>query len=81
MQSIYLTIVLAPLLACIIAGLFGKSIGRIGAHSVTILGVAISCALSFVVLYKMLFDGIGAVQRHGLYLAAQPMGCTWRWDF
>ena len=47
MQSIYLTIVLAPLIACIIAGLFGKSIGRVGAHSVTILGVGISCALSF----------------------------------
>ncbi len=58
MQSTYLTIVLAPLLACIIAGLFGKTIGKIGAHSITILGVAISCVLSFVVLYKMLFAGL-----------------------
>ena len=58
MQWIYLTIVLAPLLAAIIAGLFGKIIGRTGAHSVTILGVAISCALSFVVLYKIAFDGM-----------------------
>jgi NADH-quinone oxidoreductase subunit L len=58
MQSTYLTIVLAPLVACIIAGLFGKAIGRIGAHSITILGVAISCALSFEVLYKMLFEGM-----------------------
>jgi NADH-quinone oxidoreductase subunit L len=58
MQSTYLTIVLAPLVACIVAGLFGKVIGRIGAHSITILGVAISCALSFEVLYKMLFEGM-----------------------
>jgi len=56
MQSIYLTIVLAPLLASIIAGLGGKAIGRVGAHSITILGVAISCALSFYVLYRFLFE-------------------------
>ena len=58
MQSIYLTIVLAPLIACIIAGLFGKAIGRVGAQSVTISGVAISCALSFYVLYQQLFGGM-----------------------
>jgi NADH-quinone oxidoreductase subunit L len=58
MQSIYLTIVLAPLIACLIAGLFGKAVGRVGAQSVTILGVAISCALSFYVLYEQLFEGM-----------------------
>jgi NADH-quinone oxidoreductase subunit L len=58
MQSIYLTIVLAPLAACIIAGLFGKAIGRVGAHSITILGVGISCALSFYVLYQLVFEGM-----------------------
>jgi NADH-quinone oxidoreductase subunit L len=57
MQSIYLTIVLAPLIACIIAGLFGKAVGRVGAHSITILGVAISCALSCYVLYQQVFEG------------------------
>ncbi len=58
MESTYLTIVLAPLAACIIAGLFGKQIGRVGAHSITILGVAISCVLSFRVLYQMTFEGM-----------------------
>jgi NADH-quinone oxidoreductase subunit L len=58
MQSIYLTIVLAPLIACIIAGLFGKTVGRIGAHSITILGVGISCALSCYVLYQQVFEGM-----------------------
>ena len=56
MHSIYLTIVLAPLIACIVAGLFGKAIGRVGAHSITILGVGISCALSFYVLYQQVFE-------------------------
>jgi NADH-quinone oxidoreductase subunit L len=58
MQSIYLTIVLAPLVAAVIAGLFGKAIGKAGAHSVTILGVGISCVLSFYVLYQILFNGL-----------------------
>jgi NADH-quinone oxidoreductase subunit L len=58
MQSIYLTIVLAPLIACLIAGLFGKVVGRVGAQSVTIFGVAISCALSFYVLYEQVFEGM-----------------------
>ena len=59
MQSIYLTIVLAPLIACIIAGLFGKAVGRVGAHSITILGVGLSCALSCYVLYQQVFEDAG----------------------
>ena len=41
-QSVLLTIVLAPLLAAILAGIAGKVIGRVGAHTVTIAGVALS---------------------------------------
>src|ERR1700687_5544996 len=58
MQPIYLTIALAPLVAAVIAGLFGKSIGKAGAHGVTILGGGISCLLSFYVLYQILFNGL-----------------------
>ena len=58
MQSIYLTIVLAPLLASIIAGLFGRAIGKAGAHSVTIAAVGISCALSLYVLYEFAAEGM-----------------------
>ena len=46
MESILLTIVLAPLAGAIIAGLLRNQVGRVGAHSVTILGVGVSCALS-----------------------------------
>ncbi|MFT3896379.1 MAG: NADH-quinone oxidoreductase subunit L [Thermomonas sp.] len=49
-----LLIVLAPLLGAVLAGLFWRRIGRVGAHSVTILGVAASCALSCVVLWQLL---------------------------
>jgi NADH-quinone oxidoreductase subunit L len=57
MQSIYLTIALAPLAASIVAGLFGRTIGRAGAHSVTIAAVGLSCVLSCYVLYQILFQG------------------------
>ena len=58
MQSIYLTIALAPLVAAIVAGLFGKTVGRTGAHSITIAGVALSCGLSLYVLYQFLYAGM-----------------------
>ena len=57
METLLLTIVLAPLLASILAGLFGRWIGRAGAHTVTILGVAVACGLSFKVLYDLLNGG------------------------
>jgi len=49
-----LLIVLAPLLGAVLAGLFGRKIGRAGAHTATILGVAASCALSCWVLWQLL---------------------------
>ncbi|MEW9572495.1 NADH-quinone oxidoreductase subunit L [Rhodanobacter sp. Si-c] len=55
--SILLTIALAPLVGCVLAGFLGKQIGRAGAHSVTILGLLISCGLSFYVLYQMVWGG------------------------
>jgi len=49
-----LIIVLAPLLGAVVAGLFGRRIGRVGAHSATIGGVAVSCGLSMYVLWQLL---------------------------
>jgi NADH-quinone oxidoreductase subunit L len=62
-QSVLLTIVLAPLLAAIAAGLAGKVIGRVGAHSVTIAGVALSFGLSAYVLKLLLVDGAPVVNE------------------
>jgi NADH-quinone oxidoreductase subunit L len=56
MQNVYLTIVLAPLIGAIIAGLFGRKIGRAGAHWVTNLSVAISFALSLLVFNHIIFN-------------------------
>jgi NADH-quinone oxidoreductase subunit L len=55
---VLIAIPLAPLLAAVIAGLGGRVIGRAGAHTVTILGVAISCALSMYVLKQLFADGV-----------------------
>src|SRR5687767_3705561 len=56
--NLLLAIPLLPLIAAIIAGLFGKKIGRAGAHSVAIAAVAVSCALSLYVLKQVYFDGV-----------------------
>ena len=61
-QSVLLTIVLAPLLASILAGIAGKVIGRIGAHTVTIAGVALSFGLSAYVL-SLLLNGAPIVNE------------------
>src|ERR1039457_491910 len=58
MEQIYLTIALAPLVASIVAGLGGRIVGRTGAHTIAIAGVALSFALSVYVLEKMLFEGM-----------------------
>ena len=42
MKELCLYIVLAPLLGAIVAGLFGRVVGRAGAHWATILGVGAS---------------------------------------
>jgi len=49
MHSLYLTVPLAPLAGALIAGLFGKSIGRTASHVVTILGVAIAFVVSLLI--------------------------------
>jgi NADH-quinone oxidoreductase subunit L len=64
--SILLTIALAPLVGCVLAGFLGRFLGRAGSHSATILGVAISCGLSFYVLYQ-LTTGAAVNYNHNLY--------------
>ncbi len=66
MENVYLTIILAPLIGAIIAGLFGKKIGRSGAHWVTITGVAISFVMSVLVFKDVIFDG-AAVYNQAVY--------------
>jgi NADH-quinone oxidoreductase subunit L len=57
MENMLLAIPLAPLFGAIIAGLFGRQVGRAGAHTVTILGVAVSFVLSAMVFKHFAIDG------------------------
>jgi NADH-quinone oxidoreductase subunit L len=61
MQKLYLLVPLAPLVGAIIAGLFGRIVGRAGAHTVTIFGVLVATIASFVVFNDVMrgntFDG------------------------
>jgi NADH-quinone oxidoreductase subunit L len=53
-MQLYLVVPLAPLAGAIVAGLFGKQVGRAGAHRAAILGVAISFLASCMVFYDVL---------------------------
>jgi len=53
MQTIYIAIVLAPLIGAIIAGLF--NVNRTVAHTVTIGGVFIACVLSIYTFVQLVF--------------------------
>ncbi len=53
MTSLYLLVPLAPLGGAILAGLFGKQIGRTGAHVVTVLGVTIAFIASAMIYFDV----------------------------
>jgi NADH-quinone oxidoreductase subunit L len=57
MGTICLVIVLAPLLAALIAGLFGRQIGRAGAHWVTNGAVALAFFLSLIPFWQIVING------------------------
>jgi NADH-quinone oxidoreductase subunit L len=54
--QVCLLVPLAPLAGAVIAGLFGRSIGRRGAHSVAILGVAVATVASAFVFQHVAVD-------------------------
>jgi NADH-quinone oxidoreductase subunit L len=54
MNPLYLIVPFAPLVGCVLAGFFGKQIGRAGAHTVTIAGVAISLIASILVFMDVM---------------------------
>ena len=68
--TLLLIIALAPLAGAIIAGLFGKTIGRAGAHSVTTGSVAISFALSAWVLVQV----VGGAHYNGTVYTWMQVG-------
>ena len=57
MKLLYTLIPLAPLMAAIVTGLYGRRIGRINAHRVTIAGVAFSLLLSVIAFFHVVVGG------------------------
>ena len=57
MQNVYLAIPLVCLAGALLAGLFGKIIGRTGAHTAAILGVGMAFALSLLVFNDTVLKG------------------------
>ncbi|WP_119353309.1 NADH-quinone oxidoreductase subunit L [Azohydromonas sediminis] len=55
--NLLLAVPLAPLAGAVVAGLFGRVVGRRGAHTVTILGVAVAFVLSALVLKDVALYG------------------------
>ena len=74
MEGVYLTIILAPLAAAVVVGLFGSRVGRTGAHWITIVGVSISFLLSLVVLEDVM--GGAGVYSGAVYQWGQVGGLS-----
>lgn len=70
LNTVILVLLLAPLVACLIAGILGNQIGRVAAHRITIIGVFISFVLSLYVAKLIFLDHIGK-QNLILYTWAQ----------
>ena len=78
MKSVYLLIVLLPLIGAIAAGFFGRRLGRVNSHRVAIAGVALSCLLSLVVLFDALS---GTVFNESIYTWATIGGLRFEVGF
>jgi NADH-quinone oxidoreductase subunit L len=78
MKALYLLVPLAPLAGAIVAGLFGKQIGRAGAHGVAILGVLASFVCSVLVLLQVLH---GQTFNGPVYTWAASGGVTFQIGF
>ncbi|GAB2890177.1 NADH-quinone oxidoreductase subunit L [Uliginosibacterium flavum] len=78
MQKLYLLVPLAPLAGAILAGLFGKLIGRTASHSVTILGVATALVAS---VFIYLDVQAGNVFNGALYTWASSGGIDFEVGF
>ena len=66
LTDLYVWVVLAPLIGSVIAGVFGKSIGRAGAHWACILGVGVSTLISGAAFAHIVLEG-GAAFESTLY--------------
>ena len=78
MKTVYLLVVLSPLIGAIAAGFFGRRLGRVNSHRIAIAGVALSCLLSFVVVFDALS---GTVFNESIYTWATIGGLRFEVGF
>ena len=78
MKTVYLLVVLLPLIGAIAAGFFGRRLGRVNSHRIAIAGVALSCLLSFVVVFDALS---GTVFNESIYTWATIGGLRFEVGF
>jgi NADH-quinone oxidoreductase subunit L len=79
-KELCLIIVLSPLVGAVLAGLFGRVIGRAGAHWVTILGVGVSFVLSLRVFQQIVL-GDAPVLNTNLYTWLETGGVSFHVGF
>ena len=63
LHALTIATVLSPLVAAMIAGLLGGSIGRRGAHGITIIGVALSFFLSVLLFNHVVINEAGTINQ------------------
>ncbi|MCC5864682.1 MAG: NADH-quinone oxidoreductase subunit L [Wenzhouxiangella sp.] len=80
METIILLVPLLPLLGCLVAGLFGRQVGRAGAHWVTILAVAGAFLLSAYVAWEVFFNEL-PVLNYSVYTWAVSDGIRFEIGF
>ncbi len=80
LKTTLLLIALLPLFGAIVSGLGRNIVGRAGAHWITIIAVAVSCALSFSVLYQQIYTGLGT-QNISIYTWMVVGGVTFEVGF
>jgi len=78
MHPYALWVPLAPLIGALVAGLFGKAIGRAGAHWVTSLGVAVSLVLSWLIFQDV---DAGKIYNAAVYTWATSGGISFQVGF
>jgi len=78
LKTVYLLVVLLPLIGAIAAGFFGRRLGRVNSHRIAIAGVALSCLLSFVVVFDALS---GTVFNESIYTWATIGGLRFEVGF
>ncbi|MCC7270698.1 MAG: NADH-quinone oxidoreductase subunit L [Rhodocyclaceae bacterium] len=78
MHPLALYVPLAPLAGAVIAGLFGKAIGRAGAHWITSLGVAVSLVLSWLIFQDV---DAGQIYNAAVYTWASSGGISFEVGF